>query len=78
MTTIGVLGLQGAVSEHVRSIVSSGAKAVVVKKVEELDALDGLILPGGESTTMRKLIDHFILPGEHLRKLWTNMGLWNR
>ena len=60
MTTIGVLGLQGAVSEHVRSIVSSGAKAVVVKKVEELDALDGLILPGGESTTMRKLMDRSI------------------
>ena len=59
MTTIGVLGLQGAVSEHVRSIESSGAKAVVVKKVEELDALDGLILPGGESTTMRKLIDQY-------------------
>ena len=59
MTTIGVLGLQGAVSEHVRSIVSSGAKAVVVKKVEELDALDGLILPGGESTTMRKLMDRY-------------------
>ena len=59
MTTIGVLGLQGAVSEHVRSIESSGAKAVVVKKVEELDALDGLILPGGESTTMRKLMDQY-------------------
>ena len=43
MATIGVLGLQGAVIEHVRSIEASGAKAVVVKKVEELDALDGLI-----------------------------------
>jgi pyridoxal 5'-phosphate synthase pdxT subunit len=59
MTTIGVLGLQGAVSEHVRSIVSSGAEAVIVKRVEELYALDGLILPGGESTTMRKLMDQY-------------------
>ena len=59
MTTIGVLGLQGAVSEHVISIESTGAKAVVVKRVEDLDALDGLILPGGESTTMRKLMDQY-------------------
>jgi pyridoxal 5'-phosphate synthase pdxT subunit len=59
MTTIGVLGLQGAVSDHVISIESTGAKAVVVKRVEELDALDGLILPGGESTTMRKLMDRY-------------------
>jgi 5'-phosphate synthase pdxT subunit len=59
MTIIGVLGLQGAVSEHVRSIEASGAEAVVVKKVEQLDDLDGVILPGGESTTMRKLIDQY-------------------
>ncbi|MBM7581030.1 pyridoxal 5'-phosphate synthase glutaminase subunit PdxT [Jeotgalibacillus terrae] len=57
MTTIGVLGLQGAVREHVRSIEAGGAKAVVVKKAEQLTNIDGLILPGGESTTMRRLID---------------------
>ena len=56
---IGVLGLQGAVIEHVRSVEACGAEAVVVKKVEQLDDLDGLILPGGESTTMRKLIDQY-------------------
>lgn len=59
MTKIGVLGLQGAVREHVRSIEESGAEAVVVKRVEQLDEIDGLILPGGESTTMRKLIDKY-------------------
>jgi len=59
MTTIGVLGLQGAVSEHVRSIEACGADAVVVKKTEQLDELDGLILPGGESTTIRKLMDQY-------------------
>ncbi|MBM7588385.1 5'-phosphate synthase pdxT subunit [Bacillus pakistanensis] len=59
MVKIGVLGLQGAVREHVHSIESSGAEAVVVKKQEQLQEIDGLIIPGGESTTMRKLIDRY-------------------
>ncbi|MCA1011858.1 pyridoxal 5'-phosphate synthase glutaminase subunit PdxT [Halobacillus halophilus] len=59
MTTIGVLGLQGAFREHVRSIEASGAESVVVKKVEQLENIDGLIIPGGESTTMRRLIDKY-------------------
>ena len=59
MAKVGVLGLQGAVIEHVRSIEACGVEAVVVKKVEQLADLDGLILPGGESTTMRKLIDKY-------------------
>ena len=56
---IGVLGLQGAVQEHVRAIEACGAEAVVVKKPEQLSGLDGLVLPGGESTTMRRLIDRY-------------------
>ncbi|MFD2923869.1 pyridoxal 5'-phosphate synthase glutaminase subunit PdxT [Halobacillus naozhouensis] len=59
MTTIGVLGLQGAFREHVRSVEASGATAVVVKKKEQLDKVDGLIIPGGESTTIRRLIDKY-------------------
>lgn len=59
MMKIGVLGLQGAVREHVRSIEANGAEAVVVKWPDQLDELDGLILPGGESTTMRRLIDRY-------------------
>lgn len=57
MVTIGVLGLQGAVREHVRAIQANGAEAVVVKKATQLEGIDGLIFPGGESTTMRRLID---------------------
>ncbi|RIW27389.1 pyridoxal 5'-phosphate synthase glutaminase subunit PdxT [Bacillus salacetis] len=57
MVTIGVLGLQGAVREHVRAIQDNGAEAVVVKKATQLEGIDGLIFPGGESTTMRRLID---------------------
>lgn len=59
MTLIGVLGLQGAVREHVRSIEASGAEAVIVKRTSQLNDIDGLILPGGESTTMRRLIDKY-------------------
>lgn len=59
MVKIGVLGLQGAVREHVNAIEKSGATAVIVKHKQQLEELDGLILPGGESTTMRKLIDKY-------------------
>jgi 5'-phosphate synthase pdxT subunit len=59
MTTIGVLGLQGAVREHIRSIEACGAKAMEIKHKEQLADIDGLILPGGESTTMRRLIDSY-------------------
>ncbi|CAM3896901.1 pyridoxal 5'-phosphate synthase glutaminase subunit PdxT [Cytobacillus oceanisediminis] len=59
MIKVGVLGLQGAVREHVRSIEACDAEAVVIKRKEQLEEVDGLILPGGESTTMRRLIDKY-------------------
>jgi 5'-phosphate synthase pdxT subunit len=59
MIKVGVLGLQGAVREHVRSIEACGAEAVVIKRKEQLEEVDGLILPGGESTTIRRLIDKY-------------------
>ena len=54
---IGILALQGDVREHARAISEVGADAVEVRLPRDLVGLDGLILPGGESTTMRKLID---------------------
>ena len=59
MKRVGVLALQGAVREHVRSIEACGAEAVAVKWPKDLEGLDGLILPGGESTAMRRLIDRY-------------------
>lgn len=53
---IGVLALQGAVAEHIRSIERAGAEAIPVKRVEQLGDIDGLIIPGGESTTIGKLM----------------------
>lgn len=61
MVKIGVLGLQGAVQEHFNAIEAVGATALEVKHKEELQGVDGLVLPGGESTTMRKLIDRYNL-----------------
>ncbi|WP_273123143.1 pyridoxal 5'-phosphate synthase glutaminase subunit PdxT [Bacillus weihaiensis] len=64
MLKIGVLGLQGAVREHIRSVEACGAEGIVVKTTDQLKEVDGLIIPGGESTTMRRLIDkyHFMGP----------------
>jgi pyridoxal 5'-phosphate synthase pdxT subunit len=56
---IGVLALQGAIAEHARTIEAVGAEAILIKRVEQLADLDGLILPGGESTAMRRLIDRY-------------------
>jgi len=53
---IGVLALHGAVIEHIQTLRSIGVEPVAVRLPEDLDGLSGLILPGGESTTMRKLV----------------------
>lgn len=53
---IGVLALQGAVAEHLKSISSAGAEGIAIKQTEQLSEVDGLIIPGGESTTIGKLM----------------------
>lgn len=52
---VGVLALQGDVREHARAAEAAGARVITVRRPEELAAVDGLILPGGESTTIDKL-----------------------
>jgi 5'-phosphate synthase pdxT subunit len=59
--TVGVFALQGDVREHLRVLESLGARAIGVRRVTELEACDGLIIPGGESTTMFKLARTFDL-----------------
>ena len=54
--TIGVLALQGAFREHVAMLRRLGVEAVEVRLPEQLDGLDGLVIPGGESTTMIRLM----------------------
>lgn len=61
MSSIGVLALQGDVAEHLRALVECGAKAFGVKNQEDLEECDGLVIPGGESTTISKLARTFEL-----------------
>ncbi|WP_248929341.1 pyridoxal 5'-phosphate synthase glutaminase subunit PdxT [Paenibacillus hamazuiensis] len=56
---VGVLALQGAVAEHIRSLEMAGAEGVAIKKVEQLQDIDGIIIPGGESTTIGKLMRRY-------------------
>ncbi|GAA2345957.1 pyridoxal 5'-phosphate synthase glutaminase subunit PdxT [Saccharopolyspora halophila] len=58
---VGVLALQGGVAEHLAALERSGARARPVRRAEELDGLHGIVLPGGESTTMSRLLDVFEL-----------------
>ena len=65
---IGVLALQGDVPEHLRALKSAGARPAPVRRPEELDRVDGLVIPGGESTTLWRLSVAFDVL-EPLRKL---------
>lgn len=53
---IGVLDLQGAVSEHVAHLTDCGVDTKLINERQDLTGIDGLVIPGGESTTMRKLL----------------------
>lgn len=57
MAHIGVLALQGDYEKHARSLERAGAQVSEVRTAAELDSVDGLVIPGGESTTMLKLLD---------------------
>jgi 5'-phosphate synthase pdxT subunit len=59
---IGVLSLQGAVAEHIHMLHEAGSEGIAIKKIEQLAEIDGIIIPGGESTTIGKLMRtyHFI------------------
>jgi 5'-phosphate synthase pdxT subunit len=61
LPTVGVLSLQGDVREHLGALDAAGVRAITVRRPSELEAVDGLVLPGGESTTMIKLIEAFDL-----------------
>lgn len=68
MTTIGVLALQGDFAEHAASLAAVGAEPREVRLPAQLSGLDGLIIPGGESTTIARLLANFNLL-EPLRQL---------
>lgn len=76
MKCIGVLALQGAFKEHIDIIESLGHKGVEIRKIEDLNFVDGLILPGGESTAMGKLLVDFNLKEILIEKIRGGLPVW--
>jgi 5'-phosphate synthase pdxT subunit len=68
---IGILAVQGDVREHAAALTALGAQVVTVRRPEEVEQIDGLVIPGGESTVMDKLVRAFELQ-EPLRKRLVN------
>src|ERR1700760_1199561 len=62
LPVIGVLALQGDVREHVRALEESGATARPVRRLSEIEAADGLVIPGGEATTLGKVAAAALVP----------------
>lgn len=73
---VGVLALQGNVLEHLRAMEEAGAESVPVKTLADLDRIDGLIIPGGESTTVMKLLERFELSEPLRERVKNGMPLW--
>ncbi len=74
--TVGVLALQGAVREHLRSLADCGARGVAVRYPSELSLCDGLIIPGGESTTIGRLMREYGFIDEIKRLAGEGMPLY--
>lgn len=74
--TVGVLALQGDVVEHVAALERAGAQTLAVKTPADLARVDGLVIPGGESTTVMKLLDRFGLVTPIVERVRNGMPLW--
>lgn len=73
---IGVLDIQGSVKEHAEALQKCGAEVVFVKTSEDLMKVSGLIIPGGESTTIGKLLRKFGLRDAIIRRAQKGMAIW--
>jgi pyridoxal 5'-phosphate synthase pdxT subunit len=73
---VGVLALQGDVDEHIAALTRAGADALAVKTREDLARVDALVIPGGESTTVMKLLDRFELDAPIVTRVRAGMPLW--
>ena len=73
---VGVLALQGDVAEHLAALDRSGAQATPVKTSDQLARIDALVIPGGESTTVIKLLDRFDLAQPLRQRVRNGMPLW--
>ena len=73
---IGVLALQGDVIEHLHALERAGARAFEVKSLAQLEAADALVVPGGESTTVIRLLERFELDEPIKARVRDGMPLW--
>ena len=73
---IGVLALQGDFAEHIHMLDLIGINAIEVRKVQQLTEIDGLIIPGGESTTIVKLLHMFDFVDDLTAHVESGMALW--
>lgn len=73
---IGVLALQGDVLEHLHALERVGAQAIAVKTEPQLDTVEGLIIPGGESTTLVRLLSRFGMDAPIVARVRAGMPIW--
>jgi 5'-phosphate synthase pdxT subunit len=73
---VGVLGLQGDFAEHLRVLTGIGAEAVDVRRPEQLDDVDALIIPGGESTTIGKLAERYHIIPKLRQRIDEGLPVW--
>ncbi|MDQ0204226.1 pyridoxal 5'-phosphate synthase glutaminase subunit PdxT [Pectinatus haikarae] len=76
MKKIGVLAMQGAVDEHLKKLKAVGAAGRKIRSEDELDQIDGIIIPGGESTAIGKLLEAFGLMEPLHKKIDAGMPVW--
>lgn len=75
-SVVGVLALQGDVVEHLRAFADLGVQAIAVKTRAELEAVAGLVVPGGESTTVIRLLERFGLAEPLRARVREGMPFW--
>jgi 5'-phosphate synthase pdxT subunit len=73
---VGVLGLQGDFAEHLRTLREIGAEAIDVRRPDQLDDVDALIIPGGESTTIGKLAERYQIIPKLRERVAEGMPVW--
>ncbi|MBR9981294.1 MAG: pyridoxal 5'-phosphate synthase glutaminase subunit PdxT [Desulfatitalea sp.] len=73
---VGLLGLQGAFLDHIPHLKRCGVDAVIVRDIDAMEAIDRLIIPGGESTVMAKFLDEFGMRAPLLRRIDDGMPVW--
>tara|TARA_Y100000590_G_scaffold185810_2_gene211734 strand:- start:11343 stop:11936 length:594 start_codon:yes stop_codon:yes gene_type:complete len=76
LTRIGVLALQGDFAEHIKMLSSLGVDSSEIRLPSHLDSVDGLIIPGGESTTIVQLMDNFGLTEQIKDLIFSGLPVW--